>query len=57
MDKGSYETESVRGLISFYAKPYQFRQVAAKLAPAVISLAVLDLNRDLGAARREYFAF
>jgi hypothetical protein len=46
------ETESVRGLISFYAKPYQFRQIAPKLAPAVISLAVLDLNRDLGAARQ-----
>ena len=46
------ETESVRGLISFYAKPYQFRQIAPKLAPAVIPLAVLDLNRDLRAARQ-----
>jgi hypothetical protein len=43
----SYEMESVRRLIRKLLKPYQFRQVAAQLL-----LAVLDLNRDLGAARR-----
>ena len=46
-DKQTCETESVRGLISFCAKAYQFRQIAAQLAPAVLDFERKQPGKDV----------